>query len=99
MIEKTAMIPGAGAIGGAGAAKSGAKTAGTGFSELVKQASETALKQSQAAETLSIKSVTKEAEIVDVVTAVASAQMTLETVMTVRDKVITAYQDIIKMPI
>ena len=99
MIDKTAMIPGVGAVGGAAGAKTNAKTAGTGFAELVKQASESDFKQSQSAETLSIKSVTKEAEIVDVVTAVASAQMTLETVMAVRDKVIAAYQDIIKMPI
>ncbi len=39
------------------------------------------------------------AELVDVVTAVASAQSSLETVMAVRDQVISAYQEILRMPI
>ena len=39
------------------------------------------------------------AELVDVVTAVASAQSSLETVMAVRDQVISAYKEILAMPI
>ena len=38
-------------------------------------------------------------DLVDVVTAVNSAEMTLETVVAIRDKVIAAYQDILRMPI
>jgi flagellar hook-basal body complex protein FliE len=38
-------------------------------------------------------------ELVDVVTAVASAQSSLETAMAVRDQVIAAYQEIMRMPI
>ncbi|MEM9290023.1 MAG: flagellar hook-basal body complex protein FliE, partial [Pseudomonadota bacterium] len=34
-----------------------------------------------------------------VVTAVTSAEMAVETVVAVRDKVLSAYNDIIKMPI
>jgi len=34
-----------------------------------------------------------------VVTAVANAQHTLETVVAVRDKVLNAYQEILRMPI
>jgi flagellar hook-basal body complex protein FliE len=41
----------------------------------------------------------KKAELVDVVTAVTQAEITLETVTAVRDKVISAYQDIMRMPI
>ena len=41
----------------------------------------------------------REAELVDIVTAVSNAEVTLETVMAVRDRVIAAYQEIIKMPI
>ena len=40
-----------------------------------------------------------QAELVDVITAVNAAEMTLETVMAVRDQVIQAYQDIVRMPI
>lgn len=39
------------------------------------------------------------AELLDVVTAVTSAEMAVETVVAVRDKVLSAYNDIIKMPI
>ena len=42
---------------------------------------------------------TGKADLVDVVTAVAAAEATLETVVTVRDQVIKAYQDILRMPI
>ena len=38
-------------------------------------------------------------ELIDVVTAVASAEASLETVMAVRDQVISAYQEIMRMPI
>jgi flagellar hook-basal body complex protein FliE len=41
----------------------------------------------------------KDGSLVDVVTAVAEAETTLQTVVAVRDKVIAAYQDIMKMPI
>ena len=34
-----------------------------------------------------------------VVTAVAEAELTLQTVVTIRDKVIEAYRDIMRMPI
>lgn len=39
------------------------------------------------------------ADLVDVVTAVAAAEATLETVVAVRDQVIRAYQEIMRMPI
>lgn len=38
-------------------------------------------------------------DLVQVVNAVTAAELTLETVVAVRDKVISAYQDIMKMPI
>jgi flagellar hook-basal body complex protein FliE len=39
------------------------------------------------------------AELVDVVTAISAAETSLETVMAVRDQVISAYQEIMRMPI
>ncbi|WP_174300594.1 flagellar hook-basal body complex protein FliE [Caulobacter sp. S45] len=39
------------------------------------------------------------AELVDVVTSISSAQASLETMMAVRDQVISAYQSILNMPI
>jgi len=46
-----------------------------------------------------IEALNSKADLVDVVTSVQNAEMVLETVVAVRDKVIAAYQDIIKMPI
>lgn len=40
-----------------------------------------------------------EAELVDVVTAVSAAELSLQTVVAVRDEVVRAYQEILKMPI
>ncbi len=51
------------------------------------------------AEVESARAVAGQAEMVDVVTAVSNAEMVLETVTTVRDRVISAYQEIMRMPI
>ena len=40
-----------------------------------------------------------EASLVDVVTAVSAAEVTLETAIAVRNRIIEAYQDILRMPI
>ena len=102
MIEKTGMnIPGAGITKSATgtAAKAMGDTVGGGFADLVKEATNEALRTSKGSEVQSLKAAAKDAEIVDVVTAVANAEITLETVMTVRDRVVQAYQEIMKMPI
>ncbi len=39
------------------------------------------------------------ADIVDVVTAVAETELTVQALVSVRDRVITAYQEILRMPI
>jgi flagellar hook-basal body complex protein FliE len=103
MIDKAGLIPGIGqGIGGAGkvgSAASAGASGGAGFADLVKEAAGDALKAGQGSEVQALKAAAKDAEIVDVVTAVANAEITLETVMTVRDRVISAYQEIMKMPI
>ena len=50
-------------------------------------------------EITSLKSIAKQAGPVDLVTAINQAELTLQTFVAVRDRVINAYQDIIKMPI
>jgi flagellar hook-basal body complex protein FliE len=99
MIEKTGMIiPGAGLTKAiSGRVASVGDTAGGGFADLVRDAAQGALNASRGMETQSLKAAAKDAEIIDVVTAVANAEITLETVMTVRDRVVQAYQEIMKM--
>jgi flagellar hook-basal body complex protein FliE len=48
---------------------------------------------------MSIAGVAGKADVNDVVTAVTTAEVTLQTVVAIRDKVISAYQDILRMPV
>ncbi|MFZ4126113.1 MAG: flagellar hook-basal body complex protein FliE [Rickettsiales bacterium] len=72
---------------------------GPSFSELVGGALKSAAASGYTSEATSTKALAGKADITDVVTAVANAEMALNTVVAVRDRVISAYQDIIKMPI
>ena len=69
------------------------------FADLVKSAIDEAIKIGKKSEEMSIKGVNDKADLNQVVTAVAEAEVTLQTVVAVRDKVIDAYKDIIRMPI
>ncbi len=73
--------------------------AGPGFSELVKNAVNDAISTSKHAETQMIGQAQGKVALVDAVTAISSAQTSLQTVMAVRDQVISAYQQIMQMPI
>ena len=68
------------------------------FSNLVKNAINEAVKIGERGESLSIAGINDRADISQVVTAVAEAEVALKTVVTVRDKVIDAYKEIIRMP-
>jgi flagellar hook-basal body complex protein FliE len=75
------------------------ETAQPGFADLLRDVVSNAAGATRAAETQMAAHVKGQAELVDVVTAVASAEASLETVMAVRDQVIQAYQEIMRMPI
>jgi len=81
----------------AGAASEAPKT--QGFGEILKSVMGDAVGASRAAETQMAAQVQGKAQLVDVVTAVANAETSLETVMAIRDQVINAYQEIMRMPI
>ena len=51
------------------------------------------------AERQSLKAATGKADLVDVVAAVNNAEMALQTVVAVRDRMVQAYQEIMRMPI
>jgi flagellar hook-basal body complex protein FliE len=74
-------------------------SAGGKFAAMLKDVVDAMAKTGSAAETQAVAGATQDAELVDVVTSIAAAELTLETVVAVRDKVIAAYQDIMKMPI
>jgi flagellar hook-basal body complex protein FliE len=76
----------------------GAHAAG-GFGDILKTALNDAVQQSRHAEAQMTAQVQGKADMVDVVTALSSAQASLETVMAVRDQVIAAYQQVMQMQI
>lgn len=51
------------------------------------------------AEVQSAKAVTRTGDLLDVASAVNNAELTIETVVAVRDKMVNAYQEILRMPI
>jgi len=69
------------------------------FSDALKTALTDTADAVSKSENVGIQALNKQADLVDVVTTVQNAEMVLDTVVAVRDKVIGAYQDIIKMPI
>ena len=76
-----------------------AASSGVDFGALVNDAVANTESSLKAAETMTAQAAVGQAELVDVVTAVSAAETQLETVIAVRDQVIRAYQDIVKMPI
>lgn len=72
---------------------------GGGFADLVKDAVREAVKTGHSEEQVTARAVENSADLNQVVTAVAEADLTLQTVVAVRDRVIEAYKDIVRMPI
>ena len=83
---------------GAGAGQAGAPIQG-GFGDLVKSAISDAFTASKSAEHQIASQVAGKTELIDVVTAISAAEASLETIMAVRDQAISAYQEIMRMPI
>ena len=69
------------------------------FGSLVQEASRQAGASATQAEGQAMAVAAGQANIVDVVTAIAAAETQLQTVIAVRDQVIQAYQEILRMPI
>lgn len=72
---------------------------GKDFLSMVKDAAQGAIKTGQKAEALGIAGVAGQADVMDVVQAVGNAEVTLQTVVAVRDKMVNAYQELLRMPI
>ena len=70
-----------------------------GFSDMVFSAAKSAVNTIKSGEQTSLNAVAGKASLSEVVTAVNSADIALKSMVAIRDKVINAYQDILKMPI
>ncbi len=82
-----------------GSAPTGAQPSGSEFSGLVNDIVGDAVSAGRKAEVMSLQAVSAPTDISQVALAVTNAEVTMQTVVAVRDRVIQAYQDIIKMPI
>jgi len=78
--------------------EAGGVTPGGSFSEVLANYAEDSMATIKKGEQATIMAAKGKADITEVVTAVSNAELTLQTMVTVRDKVISAYQDIIRMP-
>ena len=87
--------------GGAAPTAPAAGPAQSGFADMLTSVMGDMTQTTRAAETQMTSMVQGQGQgsLIDVVTAVSSAEASLETVMAVRDQVISAYQEIMRMPI
>jgi len=69
------------------------------FKDLMEVALVDSIKTMEKGEQASARAVTGEATLPEVVQAVTAAELTLQTVVSVRDRLISAYQEIMRMPI
>lgn len=86
-----------GGAAGAGAASPAPK--GSGFGDMLEQAISGFAEQGRTADAKTMQAIAGKGDVVDVVTAVAESELALETLVSVRDKVISAYEEIMRMPI
>ena len=87
--------------GASGALEIGGPSAANGpsFAEILADAGQNSLNLGRSAEGLSAASLNGSAELADVVTAVTNAEVTLQTVLSIRDRVVSSLQEIMRMPI
>lgn len=71
----------------------------TSFADMLKNAGEQAAATIEQSEKAGVMSNLDKVELTDVVQAVNNAEVALQTVVAVRDRVVEAYQQIIRMPI
>ena len=77
----------------------GAEPPGGSFLDMVRAGVQETVQANKAAEQLSIDAIAGRADLTDVVTAISHAENTLRTVVRVRDRMISAYQQVLRMPI
>src|SRR3569833_1506778 len=83
--------PSSGALGQAGQAPD--------FGKLLADQVQGVIDSGKASDKMSLDLLNGKANVVDVVTAVSQTQLAMESMVAVRDKVISAYEEIMRMPI
>jgi len=87
------------AAGADGASKAAASAPGGEFGTALRRAVEGAVDAAREGEAQSMRAIAGEGDLSTVVAAVTRAELALQTVVAVRDRVVAAYQDVMRMPI
>ncbi len=74
-------------------------TGGADFSKMLAESVQSVVETGNRADQISLDMLSGKAGVVDMVTAIAQTELAVESMVTVRDRVISAYQDILRMPI
>ena|ERR1700712_4081553 len=82
-----------------GVEKGGQTSGGQSFSALLKDAVGSVLESGKKSDAQTMAMTSGKANVMDVVTAVAETDVAVSTLVSVRDRVIQSYEDIMKMPI
>lgn len=69
------------------------------FGDLVKNAAIKSIQTLRAGEAASARAVSGEASLPEVVQAITASEVTLQTVVAMRDRLVGAYQEIMRMPV
>ena len=77
----------------------GAGTQGSEFAKLLADSVQNVVDTGNRSDQMALDMVNGKANIVDVVTAVAETELAIESMVTMRDRVISAYEEIMRMPI
>ena len=77
----------------------GSEANGQSFASLLKDAVGSVMESGKKSDAQTVAMAAGKANVMDVVTAVADTDVAVSTLVSVRDRVIAAYEDIMKMPI
>ena len=101
MIPTVVITPSAAAEAYTRNARGGAATSGAAdsFGSVMTKALDQAIQTGHTADNQAMKAISGGGNLTEVVTALSHAEMTLQTATAIRDRVVQAYQDIMKMPI
>jgi len=86
-------------MGGANAAPAAGAAKGVDFASMLAESVQSVVDTGRASDQVSMDMVNGKANVVDMVTAISETEMAVESMVTVRDRVISAYEEIMRMPI
>jgi flagellar hook-basal body complex protein FliE len=85
--------------GKASGATSGQSGQGADFGKVLSDAMQNVVDTGKKSDQMSLDLVNGKGNVVDVVTAISQTELAMESMVAVRDKVISAYEEIMRMPI